>query len=46
MKGIAVSQVGTVIAEGKLIISGLRGNRIVEADICELKAAWQKPLDF
>jgi phosphoribosylformylglycinamidine synthase II len=46
MKGLAVSQVGTVIAEGKLIISGLRGNRIVESDIDELKAAWQKPLDF
>ena len=46
MKGIAVSQVGTVIAEGKLIIKGLRGNRIIEEDIGELKAAWQKPLDF
>ena len=46
MKGIPMGQVGTVIAEGLLKINGIKGNRIIEEDICELKAAWQKPLDF
>ena len=46
MKGMSISQVGTVLEEGLLKINGIRGNRIVEEDIDELKAAWQKPLDF
>jgi phosphoribosylformylglycinamidine synthase len=46
MKGIAMGQVGEVLAEGLLKINGLDGNRIVEEDINELKAAWQRPLDF
>jgi len=40
------AQVGTVLAEELLIINGLKGNRVVEEDINELKAAWQKPLNF
>jgi len=46
MKGIAMGQVGEVLAEGLLKIDGLDGNRIVEEDINELKAAWQRPLNF
>jgi phosphoribosylformylglycinamidine (FGAM) synthase-like enzyme len=46
MKGMSISQVGTVLEEGLLKINGIRGNRIVEEDIDELKAVWQKPLDF
>jgi phosphoribosylformylglycinamidine synthase len=46
MKGIAISQVGTVLAEGLLKIDGRDGNRIVEEDINELKAEWQRPLNF
>ena len=46
MKGIPMGQVGTVIAEELLKINGIRGNKIIEEDINELKAAWQKPLDF
>jgi hypothetical protein len=46
MKGIAMGQVGEVLAEGLLKINGLDGKRIVEADINELKAAWQRPLNF
>jgi phosphoribosylformylglycinamidine synthase len=46
MKGIAISQVGTVLAEGLLKIDGLDGNRIVEEDINQLKAEWQRPLNF
>ena len=46
MKGMSISKVGTVLAEGLLKTQGLRGNIIIEADIGELKTAWQKPLDF
>ena len=46
MKGIAMGQVGIVLAEGLLKIDGLDGNRIIEEDINELKAAWQRPLNF
>jgi len=42
----AAAQVGTVLAEELLIINGLKGNRVVEENIIELKAAWQKPLNF
>jgi phosphoribosylformylglycinamidine synthase len=46
MKGITMGQVGIVLAEGLLKIDGLDGERIVEEDINELKAAWQRPLNF
>jgi phosphoribosylformylglycinamidine synthase len=46
MKGIAMGQVGIVLAEGLLKIDGLNGKRIIEEDINELKAAWQRPLNF
>ena len=46
MMGITLAQVGEVLAEEILKIDGLGGNRIVEGDINELKAAWQRPLDF
>jgi len=46
MTGIAVGQVGEVLAEGFLKIDGLDGRRIIEEDISGLKAAWQKPLNF
>jgi phosphoribosylformylglycinamidine synthase len=46
MKGIAIGQVGEVLAEELLRIDGLDGKRIVEKDINELKAAWQRPLNF
>jgi hypothetical protein len=46
MKGITLAHVGEVLAEGILKIDGLDGNRIVEEDINELKAVWQRPLDF
>ncbi|MDO9585094.1 MAG: AIR synthase-related protein, partial [Syntrophales bacterium] len=46
MKGCAAAQVGTVLAEGLLMINGLKGNRVAEENIIELKTAWQKPLNF
>ncbi|HYA14405.1 MAG TPA: AIR synthase-related protein, partial [Syntrophales bacterium] len=46
MRETAFNQVGTVLTERFLKIAGIRGNMIVEEDISELKAAWQKPLNF
>lgn len=46
MKGTIFNQVGTILADGLLKMNGIRGNRIIEEDISELKAVWKKPLDF
>ena len=46
MKGTVFHQVGAILAEGLLKMDGIGGNRIIEEDISELKAAWKKPLDF
>ncbi|MFH1490012.1 MAG: AIR synthase-related protein, partial [Pseudomonadota bacterium] len=46
MTGCVAAQVGTVLAEGRLMINGLQGDRIIAADLDELKAAWQQPLNF
>jgi phosphoribosylformylglycinamidine synthase len=46
LSGCAAAQVGKVITEGVLMINGLKGNLVIQADINELKAAWQKPLNF
>jgi phosphoribosylformylglycinamidine synthase len=46
LKGNVCAEVGRVNAEEMLEISGLKGNRIVAENIHELKAAWQKPLNF
>jgi phosphoribosylformylglycinamidine synthase len=46
LKGNVCAEVGRVNAEEMLEISGLKGNRIVAENIHELKAAWQKSLNF
>jgi phosphoribosylformylglycinamidine synthase subunit PurSL len=46
LKGIVMGQVGEVLAEGILKIDGIDGKRIVEENINDLKAAWQRPLSF
>jgi len=46
LSGCVAAQVGTVLAEGQLLINGLQGDRIITAELDELKAAWQKPLNF
>jgi hypothetical protein len=35
-----------VNAQGTLEITGLKGDQIVAENIRELKAVWQKPLNF
>ena len=46
LAGCVAARIGTVVAAGELLIKGLKGDRIIAADIKELKAAWQKPLNF
>ena len=46
LAGCVAAQVGTVLAAAQLLIKGLQGNQIIAADLQELKAAWQKPLNF
>jgi len=46
MAGCAFARIGEVAAEGVLMVDGLKGERIIEADLSVLKAAWQKPLAF
>jgi phosphoribosylformylglycinamidine synthase II len=46
MKKHVCRYVGTVTADPFLRIQGLRGNRIVDENIADLKAAWQAPLNF
>ena len=44
MKGFPVALVGEVIEEPRLTVTGLDGQVVVDADIWELKKAWQEPL--
>ncbi|MEK6654924.1 MAG: AIR synthase-related protein, partial [Thermodesulfobacteriota bacterium] len=44
--GSACARIGTVIPKGVLKVDGLGGNRIIEAELAALKAAWQKTLAF
>jgi phosphoribosylformylglycinamidine synthase len=46
MTGCSAAQVGAVLPEGRFMINGLKGQRIIEEDVSELKAAWQRPLNF
>ncbi len=46
LKGNVCAEVGRVTAEGALRIKGLKGSLIIDEDIYELKAVWQKPLNF
>ena len=44
MAQVDFAEIGGVTATGKLEIHGLNGDRVLSADISELKEAWQKPL--
>jgi phosphoribosylformylglycinamidine synthase len=46
LKGNVHAEAGRVTAEGTLRIMGLKRTLIVDEDIQELKAVWQKPLNF
>jgi phosphoribosylformylglycinamidine synthase len=44
LSGFPLARIGETTADSRLRILGLKGQGIVEADISDLKAAWQKPL--
>jgi len=44
LRGLPVGNVGKVTAGTGLIVKGLDGTTVIDADISELKEAWQKPL--
>jgi len=46
MKGCCVAEMGRVTTESEFLVRGLYGKDIVQADICDLKEAWQQPLRF
>jgi phosphoribosylformylglycinamidine synthase len=46
LEGCVWGQIGTVEARPVLTVNGLAGSRIMEASLDDLKAVWQKPLNF
>jgi phosphoribosylformylglycinamidine synthase II len=44
MADIEFAEVGSVTSDCRLEVHGLNGDRVLSADISELKEAWQKPL--
>ncbi|MDD5169815.1 MAG: AIR synthase-related protein, partial [Syntrophales bacterium] len=46
LAGCVMGQIGTVTLQPILAIDGLAGNRIIEESIGDLKAVWQRPLNF
>lgn len=46
MTGNVLREIGFVAADGLLQITGLSGNLVVKEKISNLKALWQKPLNF
>jgi phosphoribosylformylglycinamidine synthase len=44
--GGAAARIGYVSEDLRLIVAGLRGGTIVDADVLALKAAWKRPLAF
>jgi phosphoribosylformylglycinamidine (FGAM) synthase-like enzyme len=46
MKGVIYGESGVVTESETLRIIGLQGEKIIEANIYDMKEAWQKPLRF
>jgi phosphoribosylformylglycinamidine synthase len=46
MEGHGAAAIGWVTSEPVLRINGLKGSRIIEEEIADLKEAWQEPLRF
>jgi len=44
MKGAKLAAIGQVTDSGRVEIYGLRGAKVLDKSITELKEAWQKPL--
>ncbi len=46
LMGNAAARIGHVTADQRFVVSGLGGEVVLDVDIFELKAAWQRPLRF
>ncbi|MCD6288043.1 MAG: phosphoribosylformylglycinamidine synthase [Candidatus Hydrogenedentes bacterium] len=44
MDGTVMARVGEVVGQPRFVVDGLDGTTVIDADIYELKEAWQKPL--
>jgi phosphoribosylformylglycinamidine synthase len=44
--GAAARRIGVVSEDRRLMITGLAGENVIDADIAELKDAWKRPLSF
>jgi phosphoribosylformylglycinamidine synthase len=44
MKGIPLGEIGMVTKDKQFIVTGLKGKKIIQADIYKLKEAWQRTL--
>ena len=44
MKGVLVGLIGEVLGKKRLIIRGVKGDKIIDIGLDKLKEAWQKPL--
>jgi phosphoribosylformylglycinamidine synthase II len=44
MKGIPLGEIGRVTKGKQFVVTGLKGKKIIQADIYKLKAAWQRTL--
>ncbi len=46
LMGDAASNIGQVTKDPQLVVTGLKKETIIDSDIFELKAEWQRPLSF
>jgi phosphoribosylformylglycinamidine synthase len=46
LRGKVFAAIGRVVAGNNFTILGLKGKAVVQADIWQLKEAWQRPLRF
>ena len=46
LQGRIFAQVGKITEEKTFLVHGLKGNRVIRADILGLKEAWKRPLQF
>jgi len=44
MDGTVMARVGEIVGQPRFVVDGLDGTTVIDADIYELKEAWQKPL--
>jgi len=46
MEGNVYAEIGVVLPEPLFVVTGMKGGKVIEENIYELKEAWQKTLRF